>query len=382
MSMKFNNNNNMNCGWKVSGKNYQPYYYDGFEYKEMTLEHFNELPNEVCNKKEGVFIKGNTDLTSWTQRYFLVRGGMMTYFVNNRKKTPQGTIPLKNCYIEVPNEEGDANQFELRILHPQRRQYVFKFPNRITRDEWKTYLTNYIAKSFVSKKYRLAEAIEHVVKGDCMNKYVGVVGIGEELESYHDNCEIIFYIDWYSSNPSQWCLRYSTRKLKLIPSTLDRPCEYELEQSFSSDALQLEYITKVSLDDSSGHKSIKLHIYNDSKTHPNGVGEVWKLIPKQESRAALWVYAIQSVLELQDINNPTQTHRRSRHSIENILNKLNANDGPTNYTRVTYFEEVYAINHGNRNDNSYTSDQIETLLQEMSTFDDNDGDDNDVDEKL
>ncbi len=51
-----------------------------------------------------ICVSANSDLTSWKTRYFIVRGGLMTYFKDSVTAKPQGTIPLKDCSIDLPND--------------------------------------------------------------------------------------------------------------------------------------------------------------------------------------------------------------------------------------------------------------------------------------
>lgn len=371
-------NNGIVCEWKQEGNKYKLYLYDGLERRLANLNDLNNLPSELSIKKDGVFLKGNSDFKKWETRYFLVRGGAMTYFKDNQTLEPQGTIPLENCVIELPNEDrksfvrlgrSGVNGYELKLTHSERRPFIFVFSSAMERNEWRTYLQQYIAQTFVSKEYRLSEAIESVKSGVNVKKLTGVVGLGNEQDNFYDESNKYFYIDWYSSEPREWCLRYSSTELRLVPSSSGQPCEYEFDSSIQSDILTLDRISKVLLSNNNGQKSIKLHIFNGSSCHPNGIGEVWNLVPRNESLVSLWVHAIKSALTLHETNIPTQVHRRSRTSMTSLRAQLTAKNEPKRFTRVSYFKEIYSIRHGNKFDLEGAG--VKALAQEMTYSNEN-----------
>lgn len=359
-AMKFKNGVTSEYLLKSENK-YQMYLNTGTDRRPATLEDLNSLPIESYHRKDGVFVKGNSELTKFESRYFVVGGGMMTYFKNNQTSIPQGTIPLKDCTIELPNEERKSfanlgrekvKGYELRISHQQRRPFILFFESSKERNEWKVYLTNYIAQSFVSSEYRYAEAIEAVKDGVYVKKCTGVIGLdNSSSDTIVDESNQYVYIDWYSQNPSHWCLRYSLTPLQLIPSPVGESCVYQFDENVLSNELDMSHIVKVSLNESPGQsKSIKLMIYNGSNLHPRGVGEVWILTPRQETLSFLWVHAIQSALTLHERNIPTQIHRKSRTSIDTTRAQLSAPTAPRGYTRVSFLKEIYSIRHGNEFD--------------------------------
>jgi hypothetical protein len=70
--------------------------------------------------------KGNSDQRSWKLRYFVVRGGLMTYFKDKDSSKPQGTIPLKECSIDLPND--GRKSFLLRGRGRDVDGYEMRFP--------------------------------------------------------------------------------------------------------------------------------------------------------------------------------------------------------------------------------------------------------------
>lgn len=370
-SMSFRNGKK--CEWIKDGNKFKLYINDGLDRRNITLEDLNNLPHESYIHRDGVFIKGNSDFSKWETRYFLVRGGVMTYFKDNRSSESQGTIPLENCVIELPNEErksfvrlgrSGVNGYELKLTHFERRPFILVFSTAMERKEWKEYLTRYIAQTFVSNEYRLSEVIESVINGVFVRKSTGIIGTGDnDPDIYHNETEKFLYIDWYSSDPREWCLRCSSRELNLIPSLSGTPCEYEFDQTHDSDIITLDRISKV-IENDVNQRSIKLHIYNGSSLHPNGIGEVWNLIPQQEQLISLWFHAIKSVLTLHETNIPTQIHRRSRVAINNLRAQLEAQNEPRRYTRVSFLREIYSIRHGNEFDLGGAG--VRALAEEMT----------------
>lgn len=351
--------NGVKCEWKKKDKQYEPYIYDGMDHHLATLERLIALPLEICNIKDGVFYKGNSDATSWKLRYFYIRGGLMTYFKDSKSSQPQGTIPLKDCVIEYPNDKrksfirlgrSNLDGYELKISHSSRRPFIIAFSNSKDRDDWKIYLTKYIAQTFISNEYHLAEIIESVSMGFYTFHHAGILGLDGQSDEYQEEpSPQYFYIDWYSSDPTQWCLRYSTTRLRLRPSSSDLPNEYEFDPTLISRTIPLQRLAKVFQVDSPS-KAICFHIYNGSSCHPGGIGEVWTLIPPQESLVPLWIHAFQSALKLQDVNVPTQPHRRSSLSMNTLKAQLTATMEPVKYTRLSFVKEKYAIEHGNEYD--------------------------------
>ena len=58
-SMSFKNG--LKCEWNQQHNKYQPWIHDGLERFPATLESLNNLPAESVIKKDGVFMKGNSD---------------------------------------------------------------------------------------------------------------------------------------------------------------------------------------------------------------------------------------------------------------------------------------------------------------------------------
>ena len=127
-------------------EHFEPWFFDGNKKVPLLMSHLKSLPEEMCGSKEGDFMKGykkflifswkilifcffeigNSDQTSWKLRYFVVRGGLMTYFKDALTSKPQGAIPLKGCSIDLPNDKRksfllrgrgkDADGYEIRFL--------------------------------------------------------------------------------------------------------------------------------------------------------------------------------------------------------------------------------------------------------------------------
>jgi hypothetical protein len=114
----------------------------------------------------------------------------MTYFKDKDSSKPQGTIPLKECSIDLPNDGRksfllrgrgrDVDGYEMRfthslslslslvtrhlirITHASRRPFLLVFLTGEKRADWVRFLTQYIAVSFLSPAYLLAEKLKPV----------------------------------------------------------------------------------------------------------------------------------------------------------------------------------------------------------------------------
>jgi hypothetical protein len=386
--------NGMSCVWRKKDKQFEPYILDSLgERYPATFDLLSNLPAESGRPKDGLFYKGNSDSTSWKLRYFFIRGGLMTYFKDKGAVIPQGTIPLKDCVVEFPNDKRKSfirlgrsglDGYELKITHPSRRPFILAFSSSKEREEWSSDLTRYIAQTFASKEYHLAEVIESVSYGLFAAKQVGVIGLDGHPDEFLEDASLqYFYLDWYSPDASQWCLRYAPQRLKLQLSSPPPPATSTVATSSSSAAsgrlstvsgrpstntgggknyefisspeqgccsLPLSRISKVIQVDTPC-KAIHLHVYNGSACHQGGIGEVWTLLPAHESIVALCAHAFNSILTLQNINIPTQPHRRiSAVSLNSLKAQLLAACEPVSYTRRAYLAEKYAIEHGNEFD--------------------------------
>lgn len=158
---------------------FSPYLWNGTSTVPLTMSLIQNLPEEKYGAKEGVFIKGDGSLTNWKKRYFVLRGGLLMYFKNNLALTCNGCIPLKDCVVEIPNENRKSfswkgrttiDGFELSIAHKTRRSFMLIFETLNERNEWKTFLSNYIIMTFLSRSYEYAKKIALVDTGCLMIK--------------------------------------------------------------------------------------------------------------------------------------------------------------------------------------------------------------------
>jgi hypothetical protein len=351
----------MKCEWKKKDKQYEAYVYDGHDHVLATLERLIALPLDRYSPKDGTFYKGNSDSTSWKSRYFYLRGGLLTYFKDKNSVEPKGTIPLRDCVVEYPNDKrksfvrlgrSGVDGFELKISHVTRRPFIVAFPTSKERDDWQIYLTRYIAQTFASAEYHLAEVICSVSNGLATTRKIGTIGINGEPDQYpEEEGEPIvqyIYIDWYAPDPGDWCIRYAPCRLHLQYSSSGRPNEFEFDSAEVSRTLPLQRISKVIQTDSPT-KCIRFLIYNGSSCHPGGIGEVWTLFPPKDL-VSLWTHAFQSILALHDTNIPTQPHRRSSFCLTSLKAQLSAPMEPVKYTWMAYVKEKYSIQNGNEFD--------------------------------
>jgi hypothetical protein len=113
----------------------------------------------------------------------------MTYFKDKDSSKPQGTIPLQDCSIDLPNDGRksfllrgrgrDVDGYEMRcvypisqvnclsfsfnrITHSSRRPFLLVFLTGERRTDWFNFLTQYVAVSFLSPAYLLAQTINTV----------------------------------------------------------------------------------------------------------------------------------------------------------------------------------------------------------------------------
>lgn len=367
VSVKYKGDGGVRCEWKKKDKQYEPYVYDGHDHHLATLEKLNNLPNDPYRPKDGIFYKGNSDGTSWKSRYFYLRGGLFTYFKDQTSQEAKGTIPLKDCVVEYPNDKrksfvrlgrSGVDGYELKISHATRRPFILAFPSSKDREEWQEYLTRYIAQTFASAEYHLAEVICSVSNGLYARRSVGIIGINGQEDQYPEQGEgeggedgglpQYLYIDWYAPNPQDWCLRYSPTRLHVQYSSSGIANEFEFDPTEISRTLPLHRISKV-IQTETPTKAIRFLIYNGSSCHPGGIGEVWTLVPSKDL-VSLWTHAFQSILALHDTNIPTQPHRRSSFCLNSLKAQLSAPMEPVKYTWMAYVKEKYSIQNGNEFD--------------------------------
>eukprot|EP00602_Paraphysomonas_sp_CaronLab_P004598 CAMPEP_0185035618 /NCGR_PEP_ID=MMETSP1103-20130426/27312_1 /TAXON_ID=36769 /ORGANISM="Paraphysomonas bandaiensis, Strain Caron Lab Isolate" /LENGTH=820 /DNA_ID=CAMNT_0027572783 /DNA_START=1 /DNA_END=2463 /DNA_ORIENTATION=- len=287
--------NGVRTAWTCSGQgeknHYDAWICDGEKKISVTRDDLLRLPEEPPGFKDGEFMKGDSNLVSWKKRYFIVRGGLMTYFQDANAVKPKGTIPLNHCSLELPNDNRksfslkgrkDVDGFELRVSHATRRPFVLVFLTDAERRDWQKFLVKYIAYISVSKEYRLAEVISKVEGGCYVIRKPVSTDRGEMRKRY-------LYIDWYSRDSSEWCLRLSTIKLKLIKDPLTG--QEQLDPHVSSNTLPLSTIRDVKQDDYSGYSFTVIASKDSSEFTP--------VVPSADT-SRLWTEAIRAALLLHD----------------------------------------------------------------------------------
>jgi hypothetical protein len=280
---------------------------------------------------------------------------MLTYFIDINSVESQGTIPLKGCVIDVPNDGRKSfslrgrigfSGYEIRISHNVRRPFVLALSTSAERDEWRKYLTQYIATVFISEEYRLAEVVETVCTGFYAVQRKGTLGVRE-------NCDRLqlrgvrrhVYIDWLSPDPSLWGLRSDPHPLLAPPHNTTDDLLYT--RSSSTKLIPLRLISQVSLDPPapSSHthnlaRSIRITFYNSSEAHADGIGALLTLTPIIASSAGLWHQALLAALQLQDMAYPAGgTHRRTKAGMRSLRAQLSSASEPRQYTRDTFLKE-------------------------------------------
>jgi hypothetical protein len=127
----------------------------------------------------------------------------------------------------------------IRITHASRRPFLLVFLTGEKRADWVRFLTQYIAVSFLSPAYLLAEKLKPVdgltlrfrlslslfIDGIYVVKKMSPVTGPPTDVMTSDQKKCYLYIDWNSSVPTSWCLRYSSMRLAvsnfhIIPPSL------------------------------------------------------------------------------------------------------------------------------------------------------------------
>jgi len=95
-------------------------------------------------QKEGFLSKKGRKLGTWKPRYFIFRGGQLSYYQTGKDKDgpPGGVIPLENASIYIPQEK-DAEKHSFVLISEDTR-HILCAENDAERDEWFQILSMHI----------------------------------------------------------------------------------------------------------------------------------------------------------------------------------------------------------------------------------------------
>ncbi|XP_052411802.1 rho GTPase-activating protein 25 [Carassius gibelio] len=90
--------------------------------------------------KTGWLKKQRSIVKNWQQRFFVLRGNVLTYHKDDKESAVQGTIPLFSCQVnELPSNADDKFLFEIipsSSTDRERETYVLMATSQSEMDEW------------------------------------------------------------------------------------------------------------------------------------------------------------------------------------------------------------------------------------------------------
>lgn len=271
----------------------------------LTLEALRSLPPDPFESKSIELYKGDSQLISWKKRYCVVKGGMISYFVNSSTSKPQGIIPLQDCAIDLPNDNRKSfamkgrpgvDGYEIRISHHTRRPFILVFATHGEREEWRLYLSGYIAHAFLGKEYHYGKIIFKVDEGCLMTKRHGKAGKNgtHDILPQFKSQQRWLYVDWHSSNSSLWGLRYASNPI-LVMDSVEQKVAVGLNTE-KSKIILFSSIESILLDP---EPSASFRIYERALS-ANDPGDVWQfaVVSGEREEAVNWVNAIEACRSL------------------------------------------------------------------------------------
>ena len=84
----------------------------------------NSGPSNQWPEKEGMLTKQGGFHRNWKKRWFVLVGGVLTYYANEKKKEVKGVVELDNCLVTATKDEAiGGKKFCLGVYHKTNRTF-------------------------------------------------------------------------------------------------------------------------------------------------------------------------------------------------------------------------------------------------------------------